>query len=137
MQPTEPTIVALLIPAALYKSMIPVRISQRVESMHPLIGSNMVTRVPVRNFPNCGLWVDEDIMSHEDGSVPNLRASVLAGVGLYGAAILVSEHLGEFRSWDETNSLPFLPCVLQGFCEGVANTDAGRMLVMKMVEDIS
>lgn len=137
MQPTERSIVALLIPAEMNKSMIPVCISHRVESMYSVIGTGMVARIPTRHFPNCGLWVDEDIMSHEDNCTPNLRATVLAGIGVYGTAILVSEHLGEFRSWDESNSLPFLPCVLQGFCDGIANTDAGRMLVMKMVRQIA
>lgn len=132
-------IVALLIPADMAEPMKPVRIANNLSSMYPVIGTQQVTAVAPRRFPDCMLWVDEDIMSHNENCIPNLRATVLAGIGLYGTAILVSEVTGsgQFRSWDEQNPLPFAPCVLQGFCEAVANSVAGRTMILHMTKEIA
>ena len=132
-------IVALLIPANMAEPMKPVRIANNLASMYPVIGTQQVTPIAPRRFPDCMLWVDEDIMSHDENCIPNLRATVLAGIGLYGTAILVSEvaRSEQFRSWDEQNPLPFVPCVLQGFCEAVANSDAGRTMILHMTKEIA
>jgi hypothetical protein len=132
-------IVALLIPANMTEPMKPIRIANDLESMYPVIGTQQVIPVAPRRFNDCMLWVDEDVMSHEDNCIPNLRATVLAGIGLYGTAILVSEVTGsqQFRSWDEQNPLPFPPCVLQGFCEAVANSNSGRTMILQMTKEIA
>jgi hypothetical protein len=130
-------IVALLIPADLAAPMKPVEITTDLASMYPIIGTTIVQPVALRHFPDCMLWMDEDIMCHPNNCVPNLRATVLAGIGLYGTAILVSEQNQKFRSWDENNTLPFVPCVLQTFSEEVANSDMGRLMVMNMTKEIA
>jgi len=132
-------IVALLIPANMAEPMKPIRIANDLESMYPVIGTTALVPVAPRRFDDCMLWVDEDVMSHEDNCIPNLRATVLAGIGLYGTAILVSEVTGsqQFRSWDEQNPLPFPPCVLQGFCEAVANSNSGRTMILQMTKEIA
>lgn len=132
-------IVALLIPANMAEPMKPIRIANDLESMYPVIGTTALVPVAPRRFNDCMLWVDEDVMSHEDNCIPNLRATVLAGIGLYGTAILVSEVTGsqQFRSWDEQNPLPFPPCVLQGFCEAVANSNSGRTMILQMTKEIA
>jgi len=130
-------IVALLIPADLAVPMKPVEITTDLASMYPIIGTTIVQPVALRHFPDCLLWMDEDIMCHPNNCVPNLRATILAGIGLYGTAILVSEKNQKFRSWNENNTLPFALCVLQSYSEEVANSNVGRMMVLNMTKEIA
>ena len=134
----ELPIVALLIPCTLSEPMKPVRIGHDIATMYPLLHTRELTMIPARKFENCGLWVDADILN-TGNLTPNLRGVVLAGIAVYGDILIVSHAAGnadQFLSWEETNPLPFQPCVLQGFSQAVANSDAGMVMVAKMVEEV-
>lgn len=120
---------ALLIPHDLADGMKPISIADDIASLYPIIGTQMVTRITPRSFEG-GLYCDEDILAHHNTPPLNLRATVLAGVQVYGTVVYIREREdASFTSWTEENPLPFLPCVLQGFSETVADSDAGRKMI--------
>lgn len=120
---------ALLIPHDLADGMKPVAVADDIASLYPIIGTLMVTRITPRLFEG-GLYCDEDILAHHNTPPLNLRATVLAGVQVYGTVVYIREREdASFTSWTEENPLPFVPCVLQGFSEGVAKSEAGRKMI--------
>lgn len=120
---------ALLIPYNLADGMKPVSIADDIDSLYPVIGTLMVTRITPRLFEG-GLYCDEDILAHYNPPPLNLRATVLAGVQVYGTVVYIREREdASFTSWTEENPLPFVPCVLQGFSEAVAKSEAGRKMI--------